>query len=98
MDIFKGYEERLGPERFGKSTFDLMKRGIAPSVSYTGYETSVQLPDVEEDIQAIIPELPDIEKVSAELITSWEFPKLYPDGESLATKDADAFEEAGGEF
>lgn len=98
MDIFKGYEERLGTEKFAKSTFDLMKRGIAPSVSYTGFETSVQLPDVEDDIQAIIPELPDIEKISAELITSWEFPKLYPDGDSHTAKDADAFEEAGGTF
>ena len=58
----------------------------------------MSLPDIEDDIQAIIGELPDIEKVSAELITEWEFPTLYPEGDSRTTKDEDAFAAAGGDF
>ena len=99
LNIFKGYEERLGGEKFAATNFDLAKRGVAPSVQYTGYESQVQVPPITDDIRAIIPELPDIEKVSAELITEWEFPKLMPDSsdaETTATKDA--FEAAGGEF
>ena len=98
INIFTGYEERLGQEKFAATTFDLMKRGVPHSIQYTGYETQVSLPDIEDDIQAIIGELPDIEKVSAELITEWEFPTLYPEGDSRTTKDEDAFAAAGGDF
>lgn len=98
MNIFSGYEDRLGPDKFAKATFDLMKRGVPPSIQYTGYETQIELPDLDEDIMAIVPELPDIEKVSADLITEWEFPTLYPDNDSRSNRDADAFAEAGGDF
>jgi len=68
-----------------------------PSVQYTGYETAIELPDVSEEIEALIGELPDIEKVSAELITEWEFPKLIPNTGNRPD-DADAFAQAGGHF
>jgi len=97
MNILGGYEERLGIERFKEATFDLMKKGNPPSVQYTGYETAIELPDVEDEIQSLISELPDIEKVSAELITEWEFPKLLPNTGNRAD-DADAFAQAGGHF
>ena len=99
INIFRGYEERLGAEKFVSSNFDLAKRGIAPSVQYTGYESQVQLPSVTDDIRGIVESLPDIEKVSAELITEWEFPQLMPDsGDAESGKTQDAFEAAGGEF
>ena len=98
MNIFSQYEESLGEDRFAKSTFDLMKKGVPPSISYSGFETQVQLPDMEDDILGLVESLPDIEKVSAEIITEWEFPKLSPSGQTDIVETKDAFEAAGGDF
>ena len=42
--------------------------------------------------------MPDIEMVSAEIITEWEFPKLSPSGQTDIVETKDAFEAAGGDF